>query len=373
MGKVGKLRKKRRLERELTKGGAEAEIDEEEEYLDEEDTKPPVGTTMTLHDIVSATRVITAMAQNPDGFKGKEYKSLRAALHALRQSEGASMVLGFGKHNISLSQVVSDALRDQRWSDALSGLHKMRTQRQIPKLGAVCRWVRECDAAGEGGNSDAMLVLDAVLRTADPPQVGAMQTREAEASLRDAATGKLLQPEERHGGQVLWYEAWDPFGREPVRVEEAGATLRAAKGQSEEALVTWRSKFRACWWEAGDSRRPPNRYDLVIHTSREPGAAIPLAPRASREAQTTRRDCPFVPGAFMLENVFSKAECEALICAGEAVGFDADQPAGGSALGKKSVLAHAFVWCTDQTFIDELWARVGSFMPPEMAGGLPVG
>eukprot|EP00961_Rhodomonas_salina_P026259 354523-Rhodomonas_salina.1 len=27
-----------------------------------------------------------------------------------------------------------------------------------------------------------------------------------------------------------------------------------------------------------------------------PGAAIPLAPRASREAQTTRRDCPFVPG-----------------------------------------------------------------------------
>eukprot|EP00961_Rhodomonas_salina_P026261 354523-Rhodomonas_salina.3 len=59
MGKVGKLRKKRRLERELTKGGAEAEIDEEEEYLDEEDTKPPVGTTMTLHDIVSATRVIT--------------------------------------------------------------------------------------------------------------------------------------------------------------------------------------------------------------------------------------------------------------------------------------------------------------------------
>ena len=42
---------------------------------------------------------------------------------------------------------------------------------------------------------------------------------------------------------------------------------------------------------------------------------------------------------------------------GESVGYDADQPAGGSAADKKSILAHAFVWCTDQPFIDEVWRR----------------
>lgn len=45
----------------------------------------------------------------------------------------------------------------------------MRIRKQIPKLGSLQRWVRDCDAAssfdGSYGNEEALVVLDAILRT----------------------------------------------------------------------------------------------------------------------------------------------------------------------------------------------------------------
>jgi hypothetical protein len=44
----------------------------------------------------------------------------------------------------------------------------------------------------------------------------------------------------------------------------------------------------------------------------------------------TRLEVSFAPGAFLLQNVLSKAECAQLIAASEALGYTADEPAGGS-------------------------------------------
>jgi hypothetical protein len=44
----------------------------------------------------------------------------------------------------------------------------------------------------------------------------------------------------------------------------------------------------------------------------------------------TRLEVPFAPGAFLLQNVLSAAECAQLIAASEALGYTADEPAGGS-------------------------------------------
>jgi hypothetical protein len=48
----------------------------------------------------------------------------------------------------------------------------MRAKGQLPKLGALQRWVRDCDAASlrDGSHADPQIfrVLDSILRTADP-------------------------------------------------------------------------------------------------------------------------------------------------------------------------------------------------------------
>jgi hypothetical protein len=96
----------------------------------DDDTATVCG--VSVAEAATATKVLVALAAEPEAFRGKEYKALRAALHTLRQSEGASMVLGFGMREVALVQVVSDALRDSRWSDALGALQKMRQRKQVP-------------------------------------------------------------------------------------------------------------------------------------------------------------------------------------------------------------------------------------------------
>jgi hypothetical protein len=361
MGKTGKERKRRKLLQEQQTAPCSAGSGD--------DDCESLAAGVSAADAATATRVLAALAAQPEAFKGKEFKALRAALHALRQSEGASMVLGFGMKEVSLSQVVSDALRDARWDDAIRALEKMRQRNQQPKLGSVQRWVRECDAAGDY-DSDAMLVLDSVLRTADPAQVGAMQSTAAQESLKKQS-GETSIGNLKSGGRVRWYEPWDAFPRPagPLSSDEAGCTMRRAQAASQEKQAAIRRLFMSCLNLEAQDRKPPNLHPLVIHTS-QPGA-VPLDPA---HASAHRIEVPFVPGAFLIADLFTADECNAIIQAGEAVGYDPDQPAGGtSAADKKSILAHAFVWCTDVPFIQTVWCRVQDLVPRVVAGGRAVG
>jgi hypothetical protein len=370
----------------------------------DDDTNTVCG--VSAAEAATATKVLIALAAEPEAFRGKEFKALRAALHTLRQSEGASMVLGFGMREVALVQVVSDALRDCRWSDALGALQKMRQRKQVqkpsasarsvplalcfpllpllpllrcaplstrvpqmPKLGSVQRWVRECDAAGDY-DSEAMLVLDAVLRTADPGQVGAMQSEAARQALV-LPDGSCAVSELKSGGRVRWYPPWEGAGlaAEAPGPHEFGATMRHAQSRSAESKALTRSLFSACWFEEGAQRKPPNLHPLTIHTS-VPGA-IRLDPA---HAPPRCIPVPFVPGAFLIADLFTHEECKAMIEAGEAIGYDPDAPAGGtSAAEKKSILAHAFVWCTDAEFIEQVWRRLSPLMPILSGGHRPLG
>jgi hypothetical protein len=363
MGKTGKERKRRKLLLQQQGSFLSAPLSE-----DDDDNQQQVGGVSTAETAI-ATKVLMAMAASPEAFKGKEFKALRAALHSLRQSEGASMVLGFGTKEVSLSQVVSDALRDSRWPDALRALDTMRQRKHVPKLGSVQRWVRECDAAGDD-DADAMLVLDSVLRTADPAQVGAMQSAGAQEALRQA-DGSIAPGVLRCEGRVRWYPPWDAFGRGGARPsgEEAGATMREAQGTSEEAKSVYRSRFASCFYEKAQDRKPPNRHPLTIHAS-QPGA-VQLDPC---HAAARRIEVPFVPGAFLIADLFTGEECRQIIHVGEAIGYDPDEKADGtSAADKKSILAHAFVWCTDEAFIETVWHRVKDLVPRQVSGGRPLG
>jgi hypothetical protein len=71
----------------------------------------------------------------------------------------------------SLTSRISAALQDYRFSDALVLLFEMHVRRLTPKLGAIQRWVRECDATsapdGSPGDPVAFRCLDMILRIAN--------------------------------------------------------------------------------------------------------------------------------------------------------------------------------------------------------------
>ena len=65
---------------------------------------------------------------------------------------------------------------------------------------------------------------------------------------------------------------------------------------------------------------------------------------------------PNVPGAFVLQDVFSKDECVRLITMTEAIGYNPDEPANGQP--GDSILAHAAVICVDEEFSRFVFDRV---------------
>jgi hypothetical protein len=93
--------------------------------------------------------------------------------------------------------------------------------------------------------------------------------------------------------------------------------------------------FRAVHHVPGPERRPPNLYDSTVYAS-SPNA-ISLAAGPSRPRAPTRVDVPGVPGAFLVLDVFTPEECLQIVQAAEAIGFEKDQAAEGSALQKTSV------------------------------------
>jgi hypothetical protein len=74
----------------------------------------------------------------------------------------------------SLISRISTALADHRHTDALVLLSEARIRGVQPKLGALQRWVRDCDAAsrsdGSFGDDQVLRVLDAILRCTNGDQ-----------------------------------------------------------------------------------------------------------------------------------------------------------------------------------------------------------
>lgn len=134
----------------------------------------------------------------------------------------------------------------------------------------------------------------------------------------------------------------------------------------------------------GAQRRPPNVYASTIYHS----PSDPFHLSASSPPPTARHDHPSVPGLFLLTDVLTQSEARKMVQATEAVGFEPDQPAGGSAIDMISVLAHNLIWyirllhslislhltyktnrLANPEFHDTLYNRIKHLVPPFMHGG----
>lgn len=230
-------------------------------------------------------------------------------------------------------------------------LAEMRIRRKTPKLGALCRWVRDLDVvsglaeqldpAGRKRTSkeeELLVVLDAILRLTGPTDY---------AMIKEIGTGPIIPR-----------EAWDLRGtsiRRPVYGNVQDRSIFKALPKD------IKSKFRIIDTTLGLQRKPPNLYPAILHASQDD--AILLAP----EADVKQNSHPVIPNLHLLKDVLSPEECTQIIAAAETIGFTPDAPIRAEGEGS-SILAHNFYWIVDEAFCSKLWGRVGPFMPTNIGG-----
>lgn len=114
----------------------------------------------------STLLVLRTLLENPEELDESYLKPLKRDIHDLHSILTQTTRTTPGS---SLTARISSALQESRFTDALILLFEMLTRGVPPKLGAVQRWVRECDATsdvGGEGDKEAMRCLDMILRVA---------------------------------------------------------------------------------------------------------------------------------------------------------------------------------------------------------------
>ncbi|KAJ3299634.1 hypothetical protein HDU76_006256 [Blyttiomyces sp. JEL0837] len=423
MGKTGKERKKRKLMAAIASGGKPTGADNmdngsiEDETLidqvvdnsvdhnndDDDDHLPhkphneaiaknnPLdklipellahGVKITQRDLGTTVAVLNALNSSAETLRMPMFKPLRTVLHSLQKS-AAGAGINTGQ---SLPGKVSDAIFDRRWTDAIVYLSEMRAKKIVPKLGALQRWVRDCDAAavtvpstaasgkktqttttvGYSGKRDAvvMRVLDAILRTSDPKIVGFCSIGESNLSKFPVSDGVRILP------------SWDAMaGRvKGTGVEQMGTQITAP----ESSIQQYKPLFYIISQEQGSDRRPPNLHPMTLYTSLP--KTIDLT--TYKPSQTTKHPTQHIPGSFLLKNLLSLEECRQILLAAESIGFSPDEPSpvgssssSGDSSGmitdapttsatSNSILAHNVFWLADQDFMNELERRALPHLP----------
>ncbi|KYK60812.1 hypothetical protein DCS_01950 [Drechmeria coniospora] len=315
-------------------------------------TPPPDGESFepkSLQTVISEEELdvtietLATLAKYPSLTKSKLCKNLRVAVYDFRQSCNTGVNAAEGGN---LTARVSAALVDEKYLEAKILLAEMRLRGEEPKLGALCRWVRDLDVVTQRDGAriddpdrsardrELLGVLDAVLRVSCPVDVAASNLD------GHSSPGIALQP------------TWDLRpSTEPLEVY-ASVLDRSILSEATGSL-------RIVEAIPGRLRKPPNHHAAVIHTS-EPDS-VWLSPQGPT---TTYHRHPSVPNLGLATNVLSPDECKAIIAAGESVGFLPDTPIRDS--GDVSVLAHNFYWLVDTAFHDKLWARMAPFVPASL-------
>ena len=300
-------------------------------------------------DLDLAIDTLTTLAQHPSVIKSKTCKDLRTAVYDFRQACTIGVNAG---GDINLTARISGALADEQYTEARILLAEMRIRGKTPKLGALCRWVRDLDVVSglaeqldPGAQSsrtfrekELLLVLDAILRLTGPIDYNV---------IKDIGDGPII-PRKR----------WD--------IREASSSRPIYDSVLDQSIFhslpkDIKSKFRIIETTPGLQRKPANLHPAILHASQD--NAVDL----SAVVTTIQHRHPIVPNLYLLENVLSPEECTQIVAVAEAVGFIPDAPirAGGE---ESSVLAHNFYWIVDTAFCTKLWDKVKAFMPTNIGG-----
>ncbi|KAL7930231.1 hypothetical protein V8C35DRAFT_313314 [Trichoderma chlorosporum] len=295
---------------------------------------------------------LTTLAEYPSLTKSKLCKNLRTAVYDFRQS--CTTGINATTENANLTARVSAALADEKYLEAKILLAEMRLRGEEPKLGALCRWVRDLDVVTQpkgisidnpqrSAKDDELLsVLDAVLRVSCPVDDNVSVTKPLPGSL----------------SHIAFQATWDI--RPPIKSQQVYESV-LDKSIFASAPSSASSSLRIIETTPGHLRNPPNYHPAILYTS-QPNTVL----LASNGPQITHHKHPNVPNLSLATNVLSPEECKAIIAVGETVGFLPDTPVRDG--GDTSVLAHNFYWIIDTAFHDKLWSRISPFVPSSVNG-----
>lgn len=238
----------------------------------------------------------------------------------------------------------------------------MRIRGETPKLGALCRWVRDLDvvsglsmqvdgisrtsAPRSRKDKELLRVLDAILRVTGPTDVHA----DVSATTSDPVAL-----------QEVWSLRDESLPRRQIRQSVLDRSIFASSPDDV------KTRFKVIETTSGPLRKPPNLHPAILYTSTE--NAVPLSPTPP---QTSSKQHAIVPNLSVVQNVLSADECTSIIAAAETIGFTPDAPMREDG-EDSSVLAHNFYWVVDQAFHDTLWDRVRSHVPKSVGGRLARG
>jgi hypothetical protein len=299
-------------------------------------------------DLDIAIDALNTLASNPAVIKSKACKDLRTAVYDFRQA----CTTGFNAAgDTNLTARISGALADEGYTEARILLAEMRIRGKTPKLGALCRWVRDLDVVSglaeqldsvgrerTSREEELLVVLDAILRLTGPTDytIGGQ-------------TGK---------GPIIAREDLDLRGTSTRKAVYDSVLDRSIFSSLPKNIE---SKFRVIETTLGLQRKPANLHPAILYASQQDTILL------SEPTTVTRHAHPVVPNLHVLKDVLSPEECSQIIATAELIGFTPDAPI--RAEGEEtSVLAHNFYWIVDTSFCSKLWARVKPFVPKNMGG-----
>lgn len=376
-------------------------------------------------ELATAVHVVNFLGRRPELFLTRPLKALRAALDPLVQ-------LQLKKYDaVDYTVRVTTALRHGKGADALLALQGMHAYQQSVKQGTIQRWVRDCDAisnengmrvkllqavllagkqgqdmesdvggvrgvegggagqspSGGGGSQEVTSIAaqaDADAGAGDAKCIGAQAETSVDAGAAGVAAGPVGD-----GVEIIYREQWDPRavagpdGLGSVRVgngssdgeagdtdkDGVGAGAGAGAGDAGSSCAPLPLEIRVVMKEEGEARQPPNHYDLNIFAC-TPGALALATPGSSAYRQRPRRvEVPGVPGAFVILDLLSQAECGQIRAAAERMGFTPDHPRSRPAPSGIG----ACEWVVDDALLMPLYNRAKPHLPPQVGGGELVG
>lgn len=323
-----------------------------------------LGAVVSGEELEITVDTLQTLAKHPSVIKSKGCKDLRAAVYDFRQActTGVNTTHGNGNGNgggeTNLTARVSAALVDGKYTDALVLLAEMRIRDEAPKLGALCRWVRDLDVTSGLSQTDddsdpsspraksrpeLLRVLDAISRV-----TGTVETK--------PTIGASLASSDPIAIQTLWDLRDDSGTRIPILESVADGSI------FQSCPTGLKENFRVIETTPGAERKPPNAHPALLYLSSD--NAVPLSPTPP---QITHHKHPAVPHLSLMRDVFSTGECRAIIAAMESIGFLPDAPIRDDG-AVSSILAHNVYWVVDQAFHDALWRRVAPHTPALVGG-----
>ncbi|KAF2427516.1 prolyl 4-hydroxylase [Tothia fuscella] len=318
-------------------------------------TEPKSLNTLISEEELDVTvETLQTLTEYPNLIKSKACKDLRGAVYDFRQA----CTIGLNtSEDMSLTARITAALTDGNYTSALILLAEMRIRNETPKLGALCRWVRDLDVVSglsmqvdgisktrkprSGKDLELLRVLDSVLRVTGPTDVGSQISLPSIDPISLQARWNL-RDEHRNSVQV----------RKSV----------LDRSIFDECTPDTKQRFHEVEVTDGAQRKPPNLHPAVVYLSEEGTVSLStIAP------PTTYHNHPIVPNLSLIKDVLTADECKRIIAATESVGFLPDAPIKQDE-SEASILAHNVYWMVDQSFHDQLWERVQPYVPTHVSG-----